>query len=124
VILDWVPAHFPSDAHGMQRFDGTALYEHADPRAGLPPGLEHADLQLGRAEVRCFLIASALDWLERFHVDGLRVDAVASMLYRDYSRPAGRVVAQHPWAAARTWKRWRSCAELNDAVAARFPGVW
>jgi 1,4-alpha-glucan branching enzyme len=89
VILDWVPAHFPTDACGLGLFDGTHLYEHADPREGLQRDWNTLVYNLGRTEVQEFLIASALYWLETFHVDGLRVDAVASMLYRDYSRSPG-----------------------------------
>ncbi len=92
VLLDWVPGHFPTDAHGLGRFDGTPLYEHQDPREGFHQDWNTLIFNYGRTEVKNYLVSNALYWLEEYHLDGLRVDAVASMLYRDYSRQAGQWV--------------------------------
>ena len=122
VILDWVPAHFPSDEHGLARFDGTALYEHEDPRQGFHRDWNTLIYNLGRREVRGFLIASALWWLDTFHLDGLRVDAVASMLYRDYSRPPGEWVPNH-LGGRENLEAVSFFQELNTRVGARNRGA-
>lgn len=122
VIVDWVPAHFPSDSHGLARFDGTALYEHADPREGFHRDWNTLIYNFGRREVQGTLIASALHWLDHFHVDGLRVDAVASMLYRDYSRQPGEWVS-NVYGGRENLEAVGFLRHLNAVVAERFPGV-
>ncbi len=122
VILDWVPAHFPTDAHGLARFDGTPLYEHGDPREGFHQDWNTSIFNLGRNEVRGFLIASALFWLEHYHVDGLRVDAVASMLYRDYSRNPGEWVPNR-YGGRENLESVEFLQELSRAIEERCPGA-
>jgi 1,4-alpha-glucan branching enzyme len=122
VILDWVPAHFPNDAHGLVRFDGSALYEHQDPREGFHHDWNTLIYNFGRREVQGFLIASALHWLEHFHVDGLRVDAVASMLYRDYSRKAGEWIP-NVHGGRENLEAVGFLRHLNAVVAERCPGA-
>jgi len=122
VILDWVPGHFPTDAHGMANFDGTALYEHSDAREGYHPQWNTALYNLGRKEVHAFLLSSALHWLEHYHVDGLRVDAVASMLYRDYAREAGQWIPNR-YGGRENIEAIAFLRRLNDAVAQRVPGA-
>lgn len=122
VILDWVPAHFPRDDWALARLDGTALYEHADPRRGAHPDWGTLIFDFGRPEVRNFLVGSALYWLEEFHADGLRVDAVASMLYRDYSRPAGEW-EPNARGGREDLEAIALLRELNEACHRRAPGV-
>ncbi|MFG1461825.1 1,4-alpha-glucan branching protein GlgB [Xanthobacter sp. DSM 24535] len=122
VLLDWVPAHFPSDAHGLAQFDGTALYEHADPREGFHHDWNTLIYNFGRSEVSGFLIASALEWLRHFHVDGLRVDAVASMLYRDYSRKSGEWVP-NIHGGRENLEAVAFLRRLNETVHAKAPGA-
>jgi 1,4-alpha-glucan branching enzyme len=122
VIVDWVPAHFPTDPHGLARFDGTPLFEHADPREGFHQDWNTLIYNLGRREVQGFLIASGVHWLEHFHVDGLRADAVASMLYRDYSRKAGEWIP-NVHGGRENLEAIGFLRHFNDVVAERCPGA-
>lgn len=122
VILDWVPSHFPSDAHGLAYFDGTHLYEHSDPQQGYHPDWDSLIFNYGRHEVRAFLVSSAMMWLDLYHADGIRVDAVASMLYRDYSRKAGEWVPNE-FGGRENLEAISLLQQLNTTIFGRFPDV-
>ncbi|MFS4438444.1 1,4-alpha-glucan branching protein GlgB [Paracoccaceae bacterium GXU_MW_L88] len=122
VLLDWVPGHFPTDAHGLARFDGTHLYEHADPKEGFHQDWNTLIYNYGRTEVQNYLIANALYWLDEYHVDGLRVDAVASMLYRDYSRKEGEWVPNQD-GGRENYEAIAFLKNMNIAAYAETPGI-
>jgi 1,4-alpha-glucan branching enzyme len=122
VILDWVPSHFPNDGHGLVFFDGTHLYEHADPRKGFHPDWKSCIFNYGRNEVRNFLISSALFWLDKYHVDGIRVDAVASMLYLDYSRKDGEWIPNE-YGGRENLEAIHFLKRFNEEVYRNYPDV-
>jgi 1,4-alpha-glucan branching enzyme len=122
VILDWVPSHFPTDGHALCRFDGTALYEHEDPRQGAHPEWGTLIFNYGRKEVANFLIANALFWLDKYHIDGLRVDAVASMLYLDYARPEGEWIP-NPYGGKENIEAIEFLKHLNTVVYGQYPSA-
>ncbi|SPP65239.1 1,4-alpha-glucan branching protein GlgB [Nitrospira lenta] len=122
VILDWVPSHFPTDAHGLSYFDGTHLFEHADPRQGYHPDWQTYIFNFGRNEVRSFLISSALFWMDKYHIDGIRVDAVASTLYLDYSRKEGEWVPNQ-YGGKENLEAIGFLRRLNEEIYAQYPDV-
>ena len=122
VILDWTPAHFPRDTFGLAEFDGTHLYEHSDPRQGSHPDWGTLVYNYGRNEVVNYLISNALFWLDKYHIDGLRVDAVASMLYLDYSRKEGEWVPNE-FGGRENLHAIAFIKRLNEVAFERFPGV-
>ena len=122
VLLDWTPAHFPRDTYGLAQFDGTHLYEHSDPRQGAQPDWGTLVYNYGRNEVRNYLISNALFWLDKYHIDGLRVDAVASMMYLDYSRKPGEWIP-NKFGGRENLEAIDFIKRLNEIAFERFPGI-